>query len=109
MQIQVVLDKVVKRQGSSMYKLAKTLGVKPNALTVTKRPGYNPKLESLVLWSHALKCPITDLFEVKGKPTFPTISASKTALKTAAGKNGTAKKPAKPAKKPAKTTAKTKN
>lgn len=108
MQIQVVLDKVAKKQGISMYGLAKKLGVKPNALTVTRRPGYNPKLESLVTWSQALNVPVTELFEVKGKATFATIA--KTALKkVAAAKGGSIKKAAKPAKKPVKTATKTKN
>lgn len=99
MQIQVTLDKAAKKQGVSLYALAKKIGVKPNALTVTKRENYNPKLESLVLWSQALNCPITDLFEVKGKATF--ITAAKTALKKVAAAKPAAKVKAKaPAKKP---------
>lgn len=93
MQVQVVLDKVAKSKGLSMYALAKKLDVKPNALTVTKRTGYNPKLESLIMWAHALGCSVTDLYEVKGKielptPTAPTKSATakKTVVRTGSKK-----------------------
>ena len=109
MQIQVTLDKAAKKQGISLYALAKKLGVKPNALTVTKRPNYNPKLESLVTWSHALNVPVTDLFEVKGKATFPTATpqVAKTALKKVAAAKTKVKAKA-PTKKSAKASAKTK-
>lgn len=94
MQVQVVLDKVAKSKGMSMYALAKKLDVKPNALTVTKRLNYNPKLESLIMWAHALDCKVTDLFEVKGEielPT-PTVVAKTAAPKKATAKTGSKKK-----------------
>lgn len=110
MQVQVVLDKVAKSKGMSMYALAKKLDVKPNALTVTKRPNYNPKLESLIMWAHALDCKVTDLFEVTGKvelPT-PTVTTKTATAKKALTKEAGSKKKA-TARKPTKKTAKSKN
>lgn len=99
MQIQVIIDQAAKKKGVSLYALAKKLGVKPNALTVTKRPGYNPKLETLVTVSQALNCPITDLYKVTGKAQFNPTTAKAALTKVATSK--TVKKTAKPAKKPA--------
>lgn len=88
MQVQVVLYKVAKSKGMSVYALAKKLDVKASALTATKKPKYNPKLESLIKWAHALDCKVTDLFEVKGKIELPTPTV---VAKTAAPKKATAK------------------
>ena len=60
----ITLDKVLKAQKISGYKFAKdTLKAHANALTPIRKPGYDPKLSTLIRWCKELNCSIEDLFE----------------------------------------------
>jgi len=64
--MKMTLDEVLKKKGISGYKFAEKLGVKPHALTPTRKPGYNPKLTTLLKWCIQLDCDINELFEYEG-------------------------------------------
>lgn len=68
--VRITLDDVLKKRGMTGYAFAKkALGAQPNALTPIRKPGYDPKLSTLVKWAKLLDCDVNDLFEAEGYPS----------------------------------------
>lgn len=64
---QMLLDDVLKARNMTGYAFAKNiLNAHANALTPIRKPGYDPKLSTLLKWCRILDCDINDLFRAEG-------------------------------------------
>lgn len=61
------LSLVLEREGISKNEFARRLGVPKQTVRPYFRPGYDPKLSTLLKWSHALECGIDELIDAGQK------------------------------------------
>jgi DNA-binding XRE family transcriptional regulator len=65
--MRITLDEVLKEKGLTRYQLAKKkLNQQPNSMTPWGKPGFDPKLSSVIRLAKILDCDINDLFEADG-------------------------------------------
>jgi transcriptional regulator with XRE-family HTH domain len=61
--VKLILSAILKKKGISKRQFAKKLGVEYYSVFRYFRPGYDPKLSTLAVWSRALGLRIRDLIK----------------------------------------------
>lgn len=61
------LGRILDKKGITLYKFAKELGVPASTVTTYFRPGYDPRLSSVLRWCEVLDVGIDDLIDPRVK------------------------------------------
>lgn len=62
--VKLKLEATLEARGITRSRFAKHfLEEHPNRMTIVRKPGYDPKLSTLVRWATLLQCDVNELFE----------------------------------------------
>lgn len=61
--VKLRLEALLKEKGITKYRFAQLLGKTTSNVAVYFRPGYSPRLDTLIEWAEALDCKVRDFLD----------------------------------------------